>query len=414
LFLAVFGNGIDITRGVDRGQGVTLSFQVLFRIGIGMCALLIGAWAWWRLPAVRQQLTSYRGWLMMAFIACSMIAIPFSVEFSVSVFVAFMMLGYTLLTITCLTLHGYKAIVQDIMWAVLAYVVLGWVAYTLYPEIGVYREYLSMTQSVDRMGGLGHPNTLGRSICLVLIMMLVACRERWVSWQIMFLIFPLFVATMIESKSRSPVVATFVAIAVFCLPLLRARATYVVIAATLIAFAGTLFAIDALVGFDYFMERNLLATTKSGDFSELTSLTGRTEIWSESWRFIMQRPWTGYGGGTSAKIMHEHSGHAHNMLLETAILYGIPAALLVAALLCLNIKDSIDGRIPLIPEITAFLVLLAIVESPMVGMPADPMLGLWLACLFARPLAVIENQVIEENIRERTLRGTRSSNVIFE
>jgi exopolysaccharide production protein ExoQ len=393
LFLAVFGNGIDITRGVDRGQGVSLSFQVVFRIGIGMCALLVAVWAWWRLPAVRIQLMSYRGWLMLGFILCGLIAIPGSVEMPVSIFVASMLFGYTLLAVTCLALHGYKTIVLDIMWAVLLYVVLGWVFYIGFPEIGVYREYLSMTQSVDRMGGMGHPNTLGRSVCLVLIMMLVACRQRWVSWKILILIVPLFVATMIESKSRSPVIATLCAILVFCLPLLRQRVTYLLVACGLMAVAAVVFTIDATIGIDLFIQRALPSVTKSGDLSELTSLTGRTEIWSESWRFILERPWTGYGGGTSARIMHEHSGHAHNMLLETALLYGIPAALIVATLLCINIKDSIDGRIPMVAEITAFLVLLAFVESPMVGMPADPLLGLWLACLFARPLDTMERQV---------------------
>jgi O-antigen ligase len=84
--------------------------------------------------------------------------------------------------------------------------------------------------------------------------------------------------------------------------------------------------------------------------------------------------------------MHDRSGHAHNMLLETALLYGIPIAIVVAALLCLNIKDSICSKIPMLPAITAFIVVLGMVESPMVGMPADPLLALWLAALFARPL----------------------------
>ncbi len=399
LFLAVFGNGIDITRGVDRGAGVSLSPQVVFRIAVGMAALAVAVWGWWRLPAVRLLMQSYRGWLFAAFVATAMLAIPTSVERPVSIFVASMLFGYTLLANSCLALHGYRTVVMDILWAVFLYVLIGWVVYLVYPEVGVYREYLTMTQSVDRMGGLGHPNTLGRSACLVLIMTLVACRQRWLSWHVMWFMIPLFIATMIESKSRSPVIGTAIAIAVFCLPLLRDRGTYALAAVGVLFLASIGIILEAWVGLDFLIQRLLPSATKSGDLSELTSLTGRTDIWRESIHYILERPLIGYGGGTSAKIMFEHSGHAHNMLLETALLYGIPAALIVAGLLAINIKDSIEGKIPMVPEITTFLVLLALVESPMVGMPADPLLGLWLACLFAKPLMRLEQEVRRGNMQ---------------
>jgi exopolysaccharide production protein ExoQ len=397
LFLAVFGNGIDITHGVDRGQGVSLSFQVVLRIATGLGALAIGSWAWWRMPTVRKLLYSYRGWLVLAFICFAYGAVINSVELPVSLFVATMLLAYTLLACACITMHGFRVIVMDVLWAVLLYVILSWGVYIYYPDIGTFKEYLTMTQSVNRMGGLGHPNTLGRSTCLVAVMMLVAARERWIPWQMLIPVAPFLVITLIESKSRSPVIATACAIIVFCLPLLRDRMTHLMIALAVLASACGLLIVEATQGTDWFLKKQLLSITKSGDLTELTSLTGRTEIWAEACRLILQRPWLGFGGGTSAVVMVEQSGHAHNMLLETAILYGIPAALIVLALLFVNIKDSIYGSIPMIAEVTTFVVLLGMVESPMVGMPADPLLGLWLACIFARPLASLERHVRNEN-----------------
>ncbi len=196
LFLAVFGNGIDINRDVDRSQGVSISFQVVLRIVVGLSALFTGLWGWWRLPAVRQLMVTYRGWLMIGFVVFAYIAVPNSPERPVALFVATMMLGYLLLTMTCLVLFGFRTVAIVVMAAVWAYVLLGWVAYFVFPEFGVYREFLSLTQYVDRMGGLGHPNTTGRSVCLGTVMLLVACKQRWISRLWALPVLPLLFATL--------------------------------------------------------------------------------------------------------------------------------------------------------------------------------------------------------------------------
>ncbi len=392
MFLAVFGNGIDITRNVDRSQGVSISFQVLFRIGVGLSALAAGAWGWWRLPTVRRLLQTHRGWLIVVFICGAFLSILQSPEKPVSLFVALMVLGYSLLTLTCLSLFSFKTVSITVMLAVWAYVLLGWGAYLFYPEIGVFKEYLSLTQSVDRMGGVGHPNTTGRSVCLATVMLLVACKQNWISWRWAIPAIPLLVLTLIETKSRSPVIATVLAIGVVCLPLLNVRSIYLLIAGLFVAIAATSLYIESTSGLDLFLEKTLLKTSKSGSLQEITSLTGRTEIWQEAIHHIRSSPLIGHGGGSSAKIMFEHSGHAHNMLLETALLYGIPITLVIATLLMLNIKDSFCSKIPMIPEFTVFVVVLGLVESPMVGMPADPILAMWLASIFAKPVEEMEQK----------------------
>ncbi len=392
LFLAVFGNGIDITRDVDRSRGVSISFQVVLRILVGACALAVGIWGWWRLPAVRGLLTTGRGWLVVSFIVGAFLAILQSPERPVALFVASMVLGYTLLTLTCLTLYDFKTIAMTVMLAVWLYVLGGWVAYLLFPEIGVFKEFLSLTQSVDRMGGLGHPNTTGRSVCLATVMLLVACKQGWVNWRWTLLAIPVLILTLIESKSRSPVIATAIAIGIVGLPLLKYSTTYLAIAGVTFAVFASMIYIELNSGTDLFVQKALLSSTKSGSLREITSLTGRTEIWQEALKHIRSSPIVGHGGGSSSKIMFEHSGHAHNLLLEAALLYGIPVAFVIAALLLLNIRDSIYSKIPVIPEFTAFVVILGMVESPMVGMPADPILALWLATIFAPPLKTLELQ----------------------
>ncbi len=392
LFLAVSGNGIDIARNVDRSLGVSLSFQVLFRIGVGLCALGVGVWGWWRLPAVRQMLQTNRGWLVIAFICGAFLSIIASPEKPVSLFVASMVLGYTLLTLTCLALFSFKTVSLTVTWAVWSYVLLSWIAYLFYPEVGVYKEFLSLTQSVDRMGGVGHPNTTGRSVCLATVMLLVSCRQGWISWRWAIPAIPLLVLTLIETKSRSPVIATALAIGIVSLPVLKIRSIYLLIAGVSVTIAASLLYIESTSGLEPFLEKTLLSTSKSGSLQEITSLTGRTEIWQEAGQHIQSSPWIGHGGGSSAKLMYAHSGHAHNMLLETAVLYGIPVTLIIATLLMLNIKDAFCSRIPVIPEFTVFVFVLGLVESPMVGMPADPILALWLASIFAKPLQALEHK----------------------
>ena len=77
----------------------------------------------------------------------------------------------------------------------------------------------------------------------------------------------------------------------------------------------------------------LSVVTKTGDVTELTSATGRTEIWAEAIRLIGERPLTGYGLNSSPALMEDFSYHTHNLVLHATFSGGVVAGLLVMAAL---------------------------------------------------------------------------------
>jgi hypothetical protein len=79
--------------------------------------------------------------------------------------------------------------------------------------------------------------------------------------------------------------------------------------------------------------------TRSGDPKELTTLTGRTDVWPIAWRIIGDRPLLGHGTGTSQALFDDatrrgliwwHAFNAHNVFLTVAIEQGLVGLVLMA------------------------------------------------------------------------------------
>ncbi len=88
---------------------------------------------------------------------------------------------------------------------------------------------------------------------------------------------------------------------------------------------------------------SLLASTfaRSGQASELTTLTGRGVIWEACWKLIMEKPIFGYGLTSVRTVLPlaygdewgNTFGTAHNMLLESLISVGVVGTLPLLALI---------------------------------------------------------------------------------
>ncbi|MCC6512358.1 MAG: O-antigen ligase family protein [Pirellulaceae bacterium] len=382
LFTSVLGNGIDIARATDRAEGVSLSFQVVLRILATGAATVCGVWGWWRLPEVRAGLKSRRGWLAMALVICAFAAAATSPAPKVAFFVAHALGVYMLLTLTCLTLFGIRRTLMDAMFGLWAYVIISWLLRFTIPELATFNEFLSMEETLSRFGGLGHPNVLSAITCLGLLILLVSVRERLVSplWLVPGVL--LFFVTLLETKSRTPVIAFTAAVMVMCAPMLRSRVTYLIpVALVILAFLGGAVT-EMTIGLDRAIDSVSMKLTKTGSVDELTSATGRTEIWGQAIALVGRAPLLGYGGGSSSQVMVEHSGHAHNLFLETAVLFGIPAALIFFGLICVNLRDARLNQTFFVREFTTYLLVLGLVESPLFGLVPDPSMCIWLSCLF--------------------------------
>lgn len=382
LFVSVLGNGIDIARVDDRAEGITLSFQVVLRLVATAAASVCGAWAWWRLPEVRAALMTRRGVVAMTMVGCALVASVTSVSPKVAFFVASAIGVYMLLTLTCLTLFGIRKTLMDALMALWSFVIISWMLRFTVPEMAVFNEYLSIEETLPRFGGLGHPNVLSAIQCLALLLTLAFVIDKRINafWLIPAVL--LGAATLIETKSRTSVVAFFAALGVVSLPFWRQRQAFVIPVIGLAAIFCLATYVEVTTGIDRVLHQLSLKITKTGSVAELTTATGRTEIWAEAVRLIAKSPLTGYGGGTSSQVMAEHSGHAHNLLLEPMVLFGIPAALCLIVLLWINVYESVLNRVFFVRTFTSYLLVLGLVESPLFGLVPDPMMCIWMACIY--------------------------------
>ena len=89
---------------------------------------------------------------------------------------------------------------------------------------------------------------------------------------------------------------------------------------------------------DFRSHATFSALSRSGHAEEVTSLTGRTELWQYTLHKIQQAPIVGYGYGCPRFILSDRRGwqtfNAHNTILNVALALGwVGAALLSTALL---------------------------------------------------------------------------------
>lgn len=180
--------------------------------------------------------------------------------------------------------------------------------------------------AVIRVGGIaGSPNGLGRAAALALLVIGVLKLQYRHPLLGLRLLVPLSLAVvcLALSESRTSVVAVLFA---FGLDFARRRALLACLLLLPLAFAGVLL---MLLDIDWANFGALLSRT--GKVAELTTLTGRTEIWAASWSAFLERPILGYGFGATKVLLPEiyrtvwgfTVTHAHNMLLQALVTTGL-------------------------------------------------------------------------------------------
>ena len=119
--------------------------------------------------------------------------------------------------------------------------------------------------------------------------------------------------------------------------------------------------------------------SRTGDISEISTLTGRTELWGYIWTKISERPLLGWGyNGTEAMISREWASdyagsgvNAHNMILQSLLSVGFLGTLPVLALLGVLITRFVRRPDPIRDLIAIFVMVTGIGE---VGFCATPVL----------------------------------------
>ncbi len=239
------------------------------------------------------------------------------------------------------------------------------VVYFAIPEFGHYVYWVNEERFISpRLAGIaGSANNMALIAAFGLIATGLYAREFH---RMNRLIVPTAVllcgAALLMTNSRSPLVMTIlILIAAYAFTWKRLYAGLFVVSVIALLFAAVL---------PFGQEYLLKAVSRSGDVGEVTSFTGRTEIWYAVLKLVEAQPLMGYGYAASVFVLPQHANeigfatsHAHNVMLQLLLTTGwIGVALFVMSITGVTLR-AIIYRDRIAFGMLAFVLLNGITES---------------------------------------------------
>lgn len=233
---------------------------------------------------------------------------------------------------------------------------------------------------VLRLSGIfASPNNLGRAAALVLLLalLLLPGQRRAAAWP-WLLAAALGAAGLWLSDNRGSMAALAAALAVVLLgrrPLAALALAAVALAAGLLLAAAP-WALEALG----------LLVSRSGRLDELSTLTGRTEIWAASWRLIEQAPWLGHGYASSRELLPAAwddgwgwtTTSAHNLWLQAWLTTGALGLALVLAAQLAWLWQALRRPLPLRDAVVVLVLVVGVLEAGALGPSVNLMSFVWM------------------------------------
>ena len=390
---------------------------LLLKLAVAGLAWVIGIWGFASSSQTRQLLCTLPGILLLALTTLFFISSLISPAESklISFASALILMGYLLFVASSLTTIGLDSMVRGFLIGLTVYLGLAWLIYLLFPTFAEFHEYTDATTTVTRMGGLAHPNSIAREAAATLIVALAVFRHctsgrdrsRKATLALLLIIGLVFV-TMFATLSRTSVLAAGAGAAMLLFDKLYNRLGVVIALMGLIAILSAVW-VSGVVSNDSVAASATSALTKSGELEELTSLTGRTQIWQEAIRLISQRPLTGYGLDSAASVMSKEAVGTHSLLLNVMFSGGVIAGWVMLGLLVINLWIAISSPQPLFRGLATYVLVSGLVEDTIFpSFPATFTL-LWIAMLLWHVQAsnatirrTTESEVTLESIQDWT------------
>jgi O-antigen ligase len=155
-------------------------------------------------------------------------------------------------------------------------------------------------------------------------------------------------------------IATFISLWLYFI-IYKGRSFGTIVSINLTAFGGVfLFA---------FSDAIFSALSRSGDAREITSGTGRAEIWNVVLEYSAQSPILGYGFSSANSILpydprlFSVAAHAHNMYLEILFSGGAIGLIIFLSMIFFTIKTAIRNRQFKLLSVFAFFLIRGITEA---------------------------------------------------
>lgn len=221
-----------------------------------------------------------------------------------------------------------------------------------------------------RLSGLfGSPNNMGRAAALALLLTVLLWRvlNRGTAIWVTLVSLAICGSCLYLSGSRASALGLVVGVAIVFLgrrPFWTSAAAVVAICATLLYFFEPL-ARDAVVA----------AISRSGSVSEVTTFTGRTEIWSFVMSMIEKSWLLGYGFASTRDLIPAGyfgafgwtTTSAHNLWLQVWITTGLIGLVVVVSGQLAWLREAVQRHDPIRDAVVAFVLVVGLFEASAFG-----------------------------------------------
>jgi len=381
---------------------VGLDWQVALKLAVSAFSGLLAVWGVLTTAGVRRVLQSIPACLLIAIL---LLAFPSALSgYSASALPATLInLSYVAFIATCLVFLKEKTLFHAIVWGTLLACAFAWFLYIFVPSYGVFQEFLGSV-TVQRLGGHSHPNSVGRTAAIGFLCVAALWRERGLSTPVAFALLILFAMTIVFTLSRTVMAGTAIAVGVLYLDWLKTKAGIQwLLVGAFVGLLGIFFLIASGNEGDT-LSKFAGSVSKTGDTSELTSGTGRVDIWAEAIRVIGQQPITGYGFGAAQELLVDYSQATHSMFLHAAMISGVFGGGLMICLAIWLLHVGFNGQFRPISALAIFIFISGLVEDTvMETFPGPATLVFYVACLcpmirrgFDRHSTVAQNTVNQD------------------
>lgn len=251
----------------------------------------------------------------------SVLTIPWSIEPKLSLVASVSFTCTLMWLVTAVDRAGWEAFERAMIAGLLFFVTAAVVTDIL--GIGVVDNPGIASIDFGRLKGIAlHPNTLGAASAFLILMSLATIeRKRAVPW-LPILGLPVGSIALLWTQSRTALLGLLIALAFVLTP-------RVLRGVLVVAMFGVLVFIAAFGGFESNTWRDLSRAPDNA--GEVSGLSGRPELWTETIRIIGKRPIVGYGIGTAPEVYREEGvtkrvgwdpPDAHNEYLQSVITMG--------------------------------------------------------------------------------------------
>ncbi|TWT98406.1 O-antigen ligase family protein [Stieleria varia] len=377
--LTAFFGPLDLALEAAPMQ-VGLDSRVAFKLGTSAFCALLGFYGLCFSEHTRRTIVCLPS-ILIALLLVLTIPSALSGLSSSALPAAMINLCYLVFVPTCLSRLGLRRFMMAVLAGLTGLMVMAWFLYFVMPQYGAFPELLDDGLIVIRLGGVAHPNSVGRLAAMGFLIVLYLWTQNGLPTTLSVILSALMLSALIHAQSRTATVAV-------------GAGLLVLFADRLISFAGvmvaTILSLSLMLGLLAFAlsggdesritDKLVGLVAKSGKAEELTSGTGRVEIWQKSVSLIAEKPLTGHGFGAAAILMTDFSQSTHNVLLHSMMLAGVGGGLIMLVLQGWLLSMAFMADNKFIRSMAAFLLICGLMEETLLETFPGAATMFWIAC----------------------------------